>query len=80
VDKKHWTIWAEEVGLNGVYDEIDDGNPAWEDIEDEDIAAAEARWRANDIENGERIVERTDMPDGRSLTKAFAKVGKVSRL
>ena len=80
MDGKHWTVWAEKVGLNGLYGEVDDGNPAWEDIEEDDMVTAEARWRANDIENGETIMETTDLPEGRSLAKAFARVCKDGQL
>jgi len=38
------------------------------------MVEAEARWRANDINNGEHIPDAVDMPQGRVLVKAHAEV------
>jgi hypothetical protein len=62
--------------MDGTYVQEDDGNPVWEDIDDEDddMVEAEARWRANDINNGEQIPDVVNMPQGSALAKAHAQV------
>lgn len=74
---------ATRLGLDGLYVEEDDGNPAWEDLEgqdewDDNNVEAEARWRANDLQNGETVPELKQVPSGHELAQAHAQVGLAS--
>lgn len=59
MDGKHWTVIAQQLGWGeggGVYAQWDDGNPTWEDMDDDpEDPETEARWRQDDINNGEII-------------------------
>jgi len=57
-------VIAQQLGLGergGAYAQWDDGNPVWEDMDDSpDDPETEARWRQDDIDNGEIIPVLSD--------------------
>jgi len=72
INGKHWTVLAQTLGYGeegGLYAQVDDGNPAWEEMPWEDIEAAEIEkiWREDDMRNGEKVVQ---LPEG-SNTKEY---------
>lgn len=44
----------------GAYAQWEDGNPAWETVEEEDEAAQEELWRADEARNGEIAVDLSE--------------------
>lgn len=59
---RHATILEYKLGMGeagGFFATMDDGNPAWEDVEEEDPLLAEFRARQDDLDNGD-IVEKIE--------------------
>ena len=51
----------------GLYAAVDDGNPAWEDVEEEDEVLAAIMARRDEVENGDVVKEV-----GKKVLKAYS--------
>jgi hypothetical protein len=70
VQKRHHTVLEYELGMGeagGLYALVDDGNPAWEDVEEEDEVLATVMARHDEAENGDVVKEV-----GEKVLKAYS--------
>jgi len=83
VELKTWHHTAKQLGYGtegGAYAREDDGNPAWEDVEDESDCEAiheqETRWREDEAQNGDTIftLSTATLQDGQGCFQKGIKV------